>query len=399
VWNDRPFANPYELIYVPRTAPGRLLTNYRNLDYPMHADYHVSGSYNPDDMYAACTPGAHLLPITSITDTPASGSTRSRNADCFVRLFEYVRVRSPFTGTEVVLTGAAGDGRGDRLMPPFNRIPKYREPGRVNVNTIYPTPAPGTLPTTGAAVWGALCGDETQAGVPSHATIVASGTFPLPFQNGLTAGNGIFKRPFRVASGNRTNLSETSTPRSQANANFAASLLSNPPCTDGSAWFADFGATPTIEDRFTVRSMTMLRDGPVVSGTATKLFPAPATDASLFATDAWANDGSRNAWFRFESLVRAQANATVRSEVYAIWVTLGLFEVAADPRTIADPGTGEQIPLYPDGYRLVREYGSNTGDVTRHRSFYLFDRSIPVGYQQGSDNNVQDAILAERVIE
>ena len=399
VWNDRPFANPYELIFVPRTTPGRLLTNYRNLDYPLHTDYNLGTGYNTDDMYGACTPGAHLLPITSITDTPASGSTRSRNADCFVRLFEYVRVRSPFTGTEIALTGAAGDGRGDRLVPPFNRIPKYREPGRINVNTIYPTPAPGTLPTTGSAVWSAMCGDETQASTPSHATIVASGTVPLPFQTGLAAGNGIFKRPFRVASGTRTNLSEVSTPRSQANANFAASLLSNPPCTDPNAWFADSGATPKIEDRFTVRSMTMLRDGPVVSGAATKLFPAPSTDASLFATDAWANDGSRNAWFRFESLVRAQANATVRSEVYAIWVTLGLFEVAADPTKIADPGTGAQIPLYPDGYRLVREYGSDTGDVTRHRGFYLFDRSIPVGYQQGSDNNVQDAILAERVIE
>jgi hypothetical protein len=143
----------------------------------------------------------------------------------------------------------------------------------------------------------------------------------------------------------------------------------------------------------------MLRDGPVIGGAVTKLFPAPSTDAGLFATDAWANDGSRNAWFRFESLVRAQANATVRSEGYAIWITLGLFEVAADSRTISDPGTGVLMPLYPDGYRLVREYGSDTGDVTRHRSFYLFDRSIPVGYQQGSDNNVHDAILVERVIE
>jgi hypothetical protein len=399
VWNDRPFANPYELIFVPRTSPGRLLTNYRNLDYPLHADYNIGSGYNVDDMYGACTPGAHLLPITSITDTPASGSSRSRNADCFVRIFEYVRVRSPFTGTEIVLTGAADDGRSDRLVPPFNRIPRYREPGRVNINTIYPTPAPGTLPTTGAIVWSALCGDETQAGVPSHENIVASGLIQLPFQTGLAAGNGIFKRPFRVASGSRTNFSESSTPRSQANANFARSLLTNPPCTSPAAWFADVGTTPTIEDRFTVRSTTMLRDGPVIGGAVTKLFPAPSTDAGLFATDAWANDGSRNAWFRFESLVRAQANATVRSEGYAIWITLGLFEVAADSRTISDPGTGVLMPLYPDGYRLVREYGSDTGDVTRHRSFYLFDRSIPVGYQQGSDNNVQDAILVERVIE
>lgn len=399
VWNDRPFANPAELIFVPRTAPGRLLTNYRNLDYPLHADYNLGTSYNTSDIYGACTPGAHLLPISVITDAPAAGSTRNRNADCFVRIFEYVRVRSPFANAETVLTGSGGDGRGDRLVPPFNRIPKYREPGHININTIYPTPAPGSLAIAGSAVWNALCGDEAGNTTPTHTAIVSSGTLPLPFPSGLTAGNGIIKRPFRVATGSRTNLSEASSPRSQANANFATSLLTNPACTDSGAWFANFRSAPTIEDRFTVRSATLFRDGPVVSGSASKLFAVPNTDSSLFPTDAWANDGARNAWFRFENLVRAQANATVRSEVYAIWVTLGLFEVTADSRTIKDPGTDEQMPLYPDGYRLVREYGSDTGDVTRHRSFYLFDRSIPVGYQQGSDNNVQDAILVERIIE
>ena len=68
---------------------------------------------------------------------------------------------------------------------------------------------------------------------------------------------------------------------------------------------------------------------------------------------------------------------------------MGLFEVESAP-------AGD---IYPDGYRLVREYGSDTGDVTRHRAFYIFDRSIPVGFEQGQDHNVQDAILVERFIE
>ena len=296
-------------------------------------------------------------------------------------------------------------------MPPFNRIPKYREPGKINVNTIYPTPSPGGLAVTGAVVWNALCGNDSTPATPTHASIVSSGTIPLSFSTSwLTAGSGVFRRPFRVATGTRTDFSELASPRSQSNTNFAASLLTNPACTDTSAWFV---ATPNdpdtktpskippkIEDLFTVRSSTLLRDGPIVGGSPSQLFPPPATDAtSLNATDAWANDASRNSWFRFETLVRANANTTVRSEVYAIWVTMGLFEVKADTTKIADPGTGELIPLYPDGYRLVREYRSDTGDVTRHRSFYIFDRSIPVGYEAGSDHNIQDAILVERVIE
>jgi hypothetical protein len=55
--------------------------------------------------------------------------------------------------------------------------------------------------------------------------------------------------------------------------------------------------------------------------------------------------------------------------------------------------------LYPDGYRLLREYGTQTGDIRRHRAFYIFDRSIPVGYSPGNDLNAQDAVLVERLVE
>ncbi len=392
VWNDRPFANPYELIHVPRTPPTRLLTNFRNLDYPagLEADgvtrkygnvQASSGSYHAADMFAACTPGAHLLPITSITDVPAPGSTRSRHADVLVRLFEYVRVASPFRGSETILAGVGEDGCPDRFVGPFNRVSKYREPGRINVNTIDRTDDPAD-PARFQAVWNAICGVASGTATPSFSVIAASGTITLPYDT----GNATFRRPFRTASGIRTtDFTGTNDPEGPANTMFATGWLTNPVVAGGGSWFIARGGTmPDIGDRFSVRSFTLLGDRPRTgTGPREPLFAPPPNDA-------WANDGERNGWFRFETLVRANANTTVRSEVYAIWVTMGLFEVQG----------GQSPPwVYPDGYRLVREYGSDTGNVTRHRAFYIFDRSVPIGFERGVDHNVQDGLLIERFIE
>ena len=392
VWNDGPFANPYQLLFVPRTPPGRLLTNFRNLDYPkdpLDADGYqnvavpdTSAPYNQDDIFGASTPGAHLLPITAISDMPASGSTRARNADLFARLFEYVRVRSPFNAAETVITGIGDDGRPARFTGPFNRLPKYREPGRININTIHP------VVSEGSAVWNALCGRDSGTETPSYATIDSARNVTMPFAS-LASGTAVYRRPWRTASGRRSDFSDTRSLYS--NAGVPAGWLSNPQINGDPLWFlgsATSTASPSeIADRFSARSFTLLGDATRTATGAsrrTPLFPAPPADS-------WANDGNREAWFRFESLIRANANATVRSEVYAIWVTMGLFEVA---------GVGSPDPQrYPDGYRLVREYGSDTGDVTRHRAFFIFDRSIPVGFEQGQDHNVVDAILTERFIE
>ena len=387
VWNDGPFANPYQLLFVPRTPPGRLLTNFRNLDYPqdpLDADGYQNAStpYNNNDIFGACTPGAHLLPISAITDAPASGATRSRNADLFARLFEYVRVRSPFNAAETVITGIGDDGRPARFTGPFNRLPKYREPGRININTIHPDV------NEGSAVWNALCGRDSGAETPSYATIDSARNVTMPFAS-LASNTAVYRRPWRTASGRRNDFSDTRSVYS--NAGVPTGWLSNPQINGvDPLWFlgsASATANPTeISDRFSARSFTLLGDTPrTATGPSrrTPLFAAPPADS-------WANDGNRDAWFRFESLIRANANATVRSEVYAIWVTMGLFEVTS---------AGITDQRYPDGYRLVREYGSDTGDVTRHRAFFIFDRSIPVGFEQGQDHNVEDAILTERFIE
>jgi hypothetical protein len=62
--------------------------------------------------------------------------------------------------------------------------------------------------------------------------------------------------------------------------------------------------------------------------------------------------------------------------VFAVWVTIGFF----------DPDTDQEL-------------GTDTGDVQRHRGFFIFDRSIPVAYETGKDHNVRDAIVLRRIIQ
>jgi hypothetical protein len=44
------------------------------------------------------------------------------------------------------------------------------------------------------------------------------------------------------------------------------------------------------------------------------------------------------------------------------------------------------------------EYGSDTGAIQRYRGFYIYDRSIPVGFSPGKDYNVRDGIMLRRII-
>jgi hypothetical protein len=72
---------------------------------------------------------------------------------------------------------------------------------------------------------------------------------------------------------------------------------------------------------------------------------------------------------------------TTRSNVYAVWVTVGYFEYDQATETLGP------------------EAGSQTGEVTRHRGFYLIDRSVPVAFRRGEDFNTENVIRLRRVIE
>ena len=116
---------------------------------------------------------------------------------------------------------------------------------------------------------------------------------------------------------------------------------------------------------------------------------------------------------------RLSGLTTTRSNVFAVWVTVGYFEVER-----CNPGVnmpqhdpdGNAITLanlidsnykwyqyyqaiYPDGYTYGKELGSDFGETERHRGFSIIDRSVPVDFRRGNSSNYKDSILLQRVID
>ena len=91
----------------------------------------------------------------------------------------------------------------------------------------------------------------------------------------------------------------------------------------------------------------------------------------------------------FTDCSRVPTAAANRSNVYAIWVTLGKFQV--QPVGVS--------PTNPDGYKLVKPYLDAAGNQVVTRGFYIFDRSVPMGFQRGQDLNIEKGMLVERVLQ
>ena len=144
-------------------------------------------------------------------------------------------------------------------------------------------------------------------------------------------------------------------------------------------------------------SATLFRDDPTIPGVPS--FAPAIIDAT-------------NSYTALEGIQRLSDMTTTRSNVFAVWLTLGYFEVEKIPTTgtfspslgitydFANPGHRDRFKaIYPDGYMLKKEVGLETGEIKRHRAFYIIDRSVPFGYRRGQKLNSEDAILLKRFIE
>jgi hypothetical protein len=69
-----------------------------------------------------------------------------------------------------------------------------------------------------------------------------------------------------------------------------------------------------------------------------------------------------------------------QSNVFAIWVTVGLFEVDANTLTVG------------------KEVGIDSGQVRRYKGFFIIDRSKPVMFEPGKENNVGNVVQVSRII-
>jgi hypothetical protein len=341
-WNNRPFVSPLELLQIPTCSSSKLLVNAgvntTDINYNKYFRFvkAAMSPYKPAGLIAGTLFGTDV-PYPHLLNFFQSDVSTSSLSPQFHRILEYLGVPSPFIGTE---TWANPTMATAPFLPPFNRISAYREPGRVNINTIYSQDvfnglmaAFPDMATT--AFW--------QTFVQSRRGDANTGVLAMPATTVPTE----FGRPFRS--------------------------------------FGGWSMTPNVGNLQPPREIdcTLLREYPDNSGQP--LFQSPTLSTQSY------NDMNRNSSFRYQGLQRLGDLATTRSNVYAVWITVGYFEVT--PWT---PGTDT---AHPDGFQLGQELGSDTGEIERHRAFYIFDRTIPVGFQRGQDLNVEKAILVKRFIE
>jgi hypothetical protein len=345
-WNNRPFMSEAEVLLVPCGTQEQMLRHFGAPTQP-------AGGATP---YTSAIPASYRLPFEHLLNFRLSNSSKTPEDPNYARILDYLCVPSPYVGTETYLspTKAPGPATGTpSLLPPYNAVSNFREPGKININTVVGPAAPGSPPLT-TAVWDAIQREATgTTPSPSWMELVSARRGFAANTNvmDVTTHSSFFAQPFRSAIG-------------------AAYVL---PGTLKNA------GTPLNES-----DVTFLRESLTVPGFG--LFQnRPATVLDYV-------DPVRNAYFHHQPLLRTRNLLTTRSNVYAIWITVGYFEV----RSTNTSGPKSQ---YPDGYQLWGEMGSDTGEIKRHRAFYIYDRSIPVAFERGKDHNIADGILLKRFIE
>jgi len=356
-WNNRPYVSAPELMLVSACQSSRMARE---------ATVFNTGNPFTEDVNAnkRITFG-HLLNF--FNSDASSGS-----APNIAGIFDYLRVPSQFIGTETVLSpkafewncnqaapgylaGEVSTGGNEPngtagLHPPFNTVSNHREPGRVNINTI-----------NSPQVWINVVGGQPGPTAPGPAFGDIRDS-----RQGYTGGAyafdntypSIFGNPFRSTGG----ADMVPIPGIRPT---AASGLAHKPINV--TLFRATGVSPTLDST---------SDTPLLAKNPTSLKY---------------DDYRRSAYFYFQPLNRLANKLTTHSNVYAVWVTVGYFEVSANSGGV-DAG-------HPDGYQLGQELGSDTGEIERHRGFYIIDRSIPVGFQRGQDLNSNDTVLLKRFIE
>jgi len=341
VWNNRPFVSGLELLDVPAVGPERLLA------YPPGTRTRLDNMYGlvpqlvkPYSKDVDNHPFPHLLSFFE------SDNADGKQSSQFHRLLAFVGVPSRFVGTELQANPATfGGSTAHRFNPPFEHIPSYREPGRVNLNTIF-----------SGQVWKGL----------------------MNFFPDMSTGNNWQWDEFRTSRRGGSNkdsfvkIDDDFPTRVESPFRSAGGGYMVPPLDSGQK------LTPSREV-----DATLLRNEDPSGSAESPLFEYSSSLAY--------NSTNRNPYFRYQVLQRLGNLATTRSNVYAVWITVGYFEVVDPP--VSDPA------VYPDGFALGAELGTDTGDIKRHRAFFIYDRSIPVGFQRGRDLNAERGLLLSRFIE
>jgi hypothetical protein len=418
-WLNRDFASVHEMLLVPKSSPATLLRQHSH-KWPFEHLFFGGGASD------ALVNPADRLGILEFLTVP------SRFADAEQRI----------TPDNAVALSQFLESQGGRplFLPPHNYLSTFREPGRVNINTL-----------SSKIVWEAMNGgrpgppyeDEVtyDTGTPRAfkrsedwgptVTYAASANWALDSGEDANGNNTLDRHDdenndgAQTVSGSTT-VSGSSVPslRSLAssrrgwaipNAADAATTIAGQfdritnrsyMASGTNPWFespfqsgwAIVGTGTSAQPSYTPSQSLLMREAvPAIytSGSNAKrpefLFSSNLNNASLKKADNSQlrgfpyNDPERHPYFHYRDIVRLSNLATPRSNVFAVWVTVGYFTIETIPTAT---GLSREA--------LGPEYGLDTGDVVRPKAFTIIDRSIPVGFRPGDSSRVNDIQLLNR---
>lgn len=419
-WNNRPYTNPMELLFVPASHPSRLFWEFHYDEDNTGGNYrHYLEQTVGERGFSA--PYGHMLNFFYSGDQGGDpGSTnnalddRNGATSNYFRALEYLTVPSRFSGTARLFntttfagrsspgqyppidgsnpTGAVARGMLYPYYVPFNRIPTYREPGRVNINGIHDADFSGG----GASrTWWAITNRSyltesskecewknvfwSRKGFGSSATALST---PYELNDDLPT---LFANPFR--SYGHPYLVPLESMRTAV----------APPAMPRRRQFVEASFLRPNEEYPEFPFLVPRRQ----QGTSGDTVADDPEDGHF-------NDAFRNPYFAYQLMQKVGNSLTTRSNVYAVWITLGYFEVTPAQRnkyyahgtvTYNSVNYDEFWLAYPDGYEIVGELGADTGEVKRHRGFFIVDRTIPVAFERGKKHNALDTVVLQRILE
>ena len=106
-------------------------------------------------------------------------------------------------------------------------------------------------------------------------------------------------------------------------------------------------------------------------------------------------DTKQHPYFRTEMLQKAMNLTTVRTHQYAVWITIGFFEVTRQGDLLM---AGSASPWLAFDI-LGPEIGASTGQTTRYRGFFLVDRLQLTGYDPNVIGSFRPAVVYRQTIE
>jgi hypothetical protein len=355
-WLNREFASVQELLLVPKSGPATLLRDFSTID--------------PSNSTGSWFKHLFLDPEAPQT-TPPGRPSRDR-----LKLLDYLAVRSRFADSAEYIPGNLANQIRDAantplFYPPHNYLTDTRQAGRVNLNTI-----------ASAEVWDAVnggrpsCAFRDEGHVENSAFVFSkSEDYSGGFADGdRRNGNWTLDTGEDANADTRLNRNDdldNDNAKDDRDGTLVGSRRGDSATTSTPAPAGDFdllfmrktGATDFFEKPFALGD-TLHR----VASNGRLLFEAPANLKPY-------NSRQRNPWFRYESVIGLGPTTTIRSNVYAVWITVGFFRTN-------DAGT-----------TLGEEH-----DVDRVRYFAIIDRSIPNAFSPAQNLGCDRVIMIKRMI-